>query len=240
MQTEVRSRPYSTASIFRLEEVSFALDKSGAHASLSLLSPGNGSFATSRYAASLQKGIAESVDSMLRNPGLEGINNLVGSSFFPMLVDAACFEHLVREQELVENSERKRLAYRLRSVFEIEPLEDGMDHPADQIIENALRSSENQGILDWLVAFSLDTERPNFASSVLRCLGRQTHIGTPAWRAELVRNALATNDIEIRDAAVQAAESWGGLGVVHALRSHNEPESWLQEYILEIVDDLQR
>ena len=41
-------------------------------------------------------------------------------------------------------------------------------------------------------------------------LGRQTDIGNAAWRAGLVRDALATADIEIRDAAVHAAESWGG------------------------------
>ena len=136
-------------------------------------------------------------------------------------------------------AEKERLAYRLRSAFEVEPFGDGMDHPADQIIEDALRSSGSQGVLDWVSAFSLDRERPNFASSILRCLGHQIHIGTPAWRAQLVRNALATDDIEIRDAAVQAAESWGGREVVNVLMLHNEPESWLQEYILEIIDDLQ-
>ena len=157
----------------------------------------------------------------------------------PLIEEAVCFESAIGEQVLVEESERERLAYRLRSAFGIEPFENGMDHPADQIIENALRSSGSQRILDWLGAFSLDTECPNFASSVLRCLGRQIHIGTAAWRAELVRNALATDDIEIRDAAVQAAESWGGLEVVNVLMLHSEPESWLQEYILEVIDDLQ-
>ena len=156
----------------------------------------------------------------------------------PPIEEAVCFEP-ANEQALVESREEERLAYRLRMAFEIEPFEDGMDHPADQIIENALRSSGSQSILDWLSAFCLDTERPNLASSVLRCLGRQTHIGTDAWRAQLVRNALATDDIEIRDAAVQAAESWGGREVVNVLMLHNEPESWLQEYILEVIDDLQ-
>ena len=237
MQTEARFFQDSTASIFGLED-SFVLDQ-GTYNPPRLLPPGTGSFAISPHAASLQKEIAESVNRMLHNRGYEVVvGNPMGSSFFPMLVDIACFEPST-EQALVEEPERERLAHRLRSAFEIEPFEDGMNHPADQIIENVLRSSGSQGILDWLSAFSLDMERPNFASSVLRCLGRQAHIGTAAWRAELVRNALATDDIEIRDAAVQAAESWGGSGMVNVLRSHSEPESWLQEYILEIVDDLQ-
>ena len=158
--------------------------------------------------------------------------------FFPMLVDEACFEQATTQQTFVENREQERLAIRLRAAFETEPFEDGMDHPADQIIENALRSTRDQRILDRFGAFCLDAKRPSFASSVLRCLGRQTHIGTAAWRAGLVRDALAMDDIEIRDAAVQAAESWGGPEMVDVLMSHYEPEPWLRECIPEIIDDL--
>ena len=46
------------------------------------------------------------------------------------------------------------------------------------------------------------------------------------------------DDVEIRDAAVQAAESWGGREVVDVLMSHDEPEPWLRECIPEIIDDL--
>jgi len=38
---------------------------------------------------------------------------------------------------------------------------------------------------------------------------------------------------------IPAAESWGGREVVNVLMLHNELESWLQEYILEVIDDLQ-
>ena len=53
-----------------------------------------------------------------------------------------------------------------------------------------------------------------------------------------MRNALATDDIEIRDAAVHAAEFWGGAKIVDVLMSHNESEPWLRDYIREVVDDL--
>ena len=52
----------------------------------------------------------------------------------PLIEEAVCFESAIGEQVLVEESERERLAYRLRSAFGIEPFENGMDHPADQII----------------------------------------------------------------------------------------------------------
>ena len=134
---------------------------------------------------------------------------------------------------------QSKLAIWLYSAFEDEPFENGMDHPADQIIEDALRSAGDERILEQLGALCLDIERPSFASSILRCLGRQTDIGNASWRSGLVRDALATDDIEIRDAAVHAAEFWGGTEIVDALISHNEPVPWLQDYIREVVDDLE-
>ena len=133
---------------------------------------------------------------------------------------------------------QSKLAIWLYSAFEDEPFENGMGHPADQIIEDALRSTGDERILEQLGALCLDIERPNFASSILRCLGRQTDIGNASWRAGLVRDALATEDVEIRDAAVHTAEFWGGSEILDTLISHNEPVPWLREYIREVVDDL--
>ncbi len=155
-----------------------------------------------------------------------------------MLVDAARYEWTTVERDPHMIEKQNKLSIALYSAFEEEPFENGMDHPADQIIEDALRSSRDERILEQFSALCLDIERPNVASSILRCLGRQTDIGNAAWRAGLVRDALATADIEIRDAAVHAAESWGGAEIVDVLISHNEPEPWLRDCIPEIIDDL--
>lgn len=113
-----------------------------------------------------------------------------------------------------------------------------MHHKAEDIIGQALRSGENPRILEWLRAFSLDDSQPCFAASVLRCLGRQEHLGTSLWRSELVRDTLVLDDVEIRDAAVQAAELWGDREILPVLKSHSEPEPWLRDYIFDIIDDL--
>ena len=135
--------------------------------------------------------------------------------------------------------ERARLLYPLRAAFEAEPVEDGMDHPAEEIIREALHCTEDQrGVLEWLRTFSLDAERPNFAASVLRCLGRQARPGTDSWRTALVRSALIMDDAEIRDAAVQAAESWGGQDMRNVLEAHNEPLDWLRNYVRDVIEDL--
>ena len=109
----------------------------------------------------------------------------------------------------VEDRKQDRLAAELWAALEADPFEDGMRHPAEEIIEEALRSRESQRVLEWLKDLSLDTTHPSFSAEVLRCLGRQTHPGTASWRAGLVRDGLAVDDVEMRDAAVRAAEWWG-------------------------------
>lgn len=134
--------------------------------------------------------------------------------------------------------ERVRIETQLRSAFETDPLEDGMDHPAEHIIAEALQSNQHEAALAWLKEFSLNAEQPSFAASVLRCLGRVNHIGTALWRTELVRQGLAADNVEIRDAAAQAAESWDDSKMLHVLETHSDTEPWLQAYIQDIIEHL--
>ena len=150
---------------------------------------------------------------------------------------ATAGRELIDDQEQTDQ-EQTRLAHKLHSAFETEPLEDGMHHEAEEIIEQVLQSGEDPRILDWLSAFSLDDTQPAFAASVLRCLGRQEYLGTSSWRSALVRDALALDDVEIRDAAVQAVELWDDRHILPVLKSHCEPEQWLRDYIFDVIDDL--
>ena len=143
-----------------------------------------------------------------------------------------------KEQKITE-SLLDEIANKLHAAFEADSLEDGMHHKAEDIIKQALQSGEDPRILECLRDFSLDAEQPVFAASILRCLGRQEHLGTSSWRSALVRDALALDDVEIRDAAVQAAELWGDQDILPVLKSHSEPESWLRDYICEVIDDLE-
>ena len=204
-----------------------------------LLANGRESLATSLDAALLQKSMLELACRLFLSWAAESsIDTPLRESLFPALVDVAGCRPPRQERSLVESREQEQLAARLRAAFDAEPLEDGMDHPAGQIIDKALRSREDQQVLEWLKAHSLDAAHPSFAASVLRCLGRQTHPGTSSWRAGLVRDGLAMDDVEIRDAAVQAAELWGDLGLLDVLESHSEPVPWLRDYISGVIEDL--
>ena len=130
------------------------------------------------------------------------------------------------------------LEARLHLAFEAEPVEDGMDHPAEDIICGALAAAASSPVLEWLRGLCLDATRPHFSASVLRCLSRQPRPGTSEWRIDLVGAALKANDPEIRDAAVQAAEHWRDAGIREVLRSHNESLRWLRSAIEDVIEDL--
>ena len=132
--------------------------------------------------------------------------------------------------------DRERLLHALRETFEAEPLEDGMDHLAEAIIDNALKTKDDIRVFDWLLDICLDAGNPTFASSVLRCLGRLSCPGTESWRTDLVSRSLAIDDAEIRDAAIQAAEYWGGEEIRKVLEVHDDPLPWLQDYARDVVE----
>lgn len=138
-----------------------------------------------------------------------------------------------------QNQRREELVAKLWAVFQANPVEDGINHPGEVAIREAFQSMDGYPVLEWLKAFSVDTAHPHFAASVLRCLGRQQKAGTARWRMEVVRKALSIDAVDIRDAAAQAAESWGGAEMRDVLQEHTDPVPWLQEYILDIINDIE-
>ena len=142
---------------------------------------------------------------------------------------------------VVDDSGQVQLADMLRESFEVTAVEDGMQHPAEQIIAEALESPNSQRVLQWLQDFCTDAAQPSFAASVLRCVRHHANIGTVEWRVGLVRAGLALPSVEIRDAAVQAAETWGAAEFCDVLRAHvetAETKAWLRQYILDVINDL--
>ena len=104
----------------------------------------------------------------------------------------------------------------------------------------ALAAEKPDVALRWIRSIYLDTTRPTFAAGVLLCVARLPGVGNAGWRARLVRGALAADDVEVRDAAKQAAEHWGDPGLRRTLSAHSEPVGWLDEYRRGVMEDLGR
>ena len=143
------------------------------------------------------------------------------------------------QEATTQESTKARLKARLQTAFDSDPLESGLQHPAEMIIAQSLNDDTDQRAFDWVRSFCLGVSAPAFAASVLRCLGRLESPGDAESRRALVREALRLENVEIRDAAAQAADSWSDAGLIGVLQAHVEPEAWLQDYIREILADLQ-
>ncbi len=136
------------------------------------------------------------------------------------------------------NAEKKKFRSWLMNAFDVEPLESGVTHPAEEIISQFLLKLKGPLVFTWLEELIVNTTRPAFVSSIILCLGRFEQLGTPDWRATIIRQSLASENTEIRDAAAQAAESWGGSSIRDILLQHDEQVLWLHDYIQSIVEDL--
>lgn len=152
---------------------------------------------------------------------------------FPAMVDRAALDP---SNDVIAEG-RERLEAALWNAFDAEPLEDGMTHPGEQVIAAAVQRSENA--LSWLRHIALIATVPAFAASTLRCLSR-IDIGTVEWRAQLIADVLASEDVQMRDAALQAAEGWGGGRLRKVLESHlaSEPVDWLRQAMEEVAESM--
>lgn len=130
------------------------------------------------------------------------------------------------------------LLNQLMSDFVSAPVEAGMEHAAEHTLCKALSTDSDEDILDWIAEFCTDVERPSLSASILLCLANLPKPGTTEWRVNLVRNALGTGHIEIKDAAVQTVELWGDHDLAKVLASHQEVVPWLRDYIEGVIDDL--
>lgn len=57
-------------------------------------------------------------------------------------------------------------------------------------------------------------------------------------RRFIVSMGLTNEDIQVRDAAITAAENWEGADLADILAAHNEKEDWLREYMERVIVNL--
>jgi hypothetical protein len=121
----------------------------------------------------------------------------------------------------------------LEVLFADLPIEDGCEHPAEQRLEVWLERFP----LDGVAALTNVLEDGTYPRSpeLLRCLGRLPYHLIRPHGAEIIRMALASKSIPLRDAAVRAFELWREPSLVPVVREHTETVAWLAEYIRRVL-----
>lgn len=130
-----------------------------------------------------------------------------------------------------------QLENQLKAALESAPLEDGYSHAAEILLEKAIRNYGDRAG-DWLVGvLSNQDQNDIFKAELLRLLSRLKPF-TSTWRVDIIKLGLSSSSLEIRDAAVQSAESWEEAEAIQLLEAHKEPCNWLADYTSRVIRDL--
>ena len=125
-------------------------------------------------------------------------------------------------------------------LLEVEPIDDGYSHPAEEVIEKALKKHNTLAPI-WVQAIYFENfKRPAMAAGILRCVGRLKNTLVEPWGRSMARRGLSHHDVEVREAAIRALEMWGGQESAEALKNHvdSEPVVWLKNYLNQVIKDL--
>jgi hypothetical protein len=121
----------------------------------------------------------------------------------------------------------QKLRHSYLTALTAEPVLDGYDHIGSALLEESA-SMYPELTLRWLLEL-LSGTRGSASADTLRLLARTIAFGETA-RSALVRTALASDSSEVRDAAMQAVESWRDVELFRLLRAHTERDEWLRDY----------
>ena len=119
------------------------------------------------------------------------------------------------------------------------PVEAGVCHEVEGLIEQAIQHHGPSPVLNQ-VAGVIEDGPDGLAASLLLCMSRVDQPGTPRWAAGLIRTALSSESVAVRDAAVQAAEVWAGPSTLNILEAHSEERGWLADYLADVTDDMSK
>ena len=122
----------------------------------------------------------------------------------------------------------------LRAGFHNRPLENGLDHPAEGTLIQAIEILGPDTVLPWITEYLAEPSY-QFQADLITCLSRIVPPGHTDWPASVVALGLGSADLSVRDAAASAAENWLNPQVVQILQDHREPEPFLAKTIREIL-----
>lgn len=135
------------------------------------------------------------------------------------------------------------LLLRVLGALDREFVLDGMDHGAESTLDDLLREAPGLAFEAFVDLTRSGDHR--LAADLLRLLGRSPAVAaspSPYFatsRRFLLVRALESPSVDVRDAGVCAAETWGDLGLVPVLRGHRDPVAWLAEYAVAVAADVE-
>lgn len=140
----------------------------------------------------------------------------------------------------IETHDRNIFRFRLLRALRDEPVEDGVFHEAEAILEKCFLRFPNNAPT-WVRALykQLDVS-PGLAAGLLQCLGRVDYDVVGSVGRFVAMAGLQHSDAEVRDAAICAVEQWRRVELRDLLLGHRDSISWITEYAESVAEDLLR
>lgn len=198
------------------------------------------------YPGNRIRGISPSSNQVLGNyigTDITGTNDLASLAYHGVYITGSTegtIDTTSSQTALDEKTAKNEFRRNLLRRIEIEPIEDGYTHSAEEILEKAAMEYRPFWS-DWVQSIYLEhLNKPAIAASILRCVGRLELDLVKSWGMLMAISALSHPDLELREAAVRALELWGGEQSLQALKTRVdvESDSWLLDYIKETIEDL--
>ena len=122
----------------------------------------------------------------------------------------------------------------------LEPVEDGISHAIERVMQELLRKSSRVGS-DWInTSFQrlIEEKKEAAAAGLLQCIGRIKSNALNDIVSGLVSQGLAHSSAQVREAAISVVEQIGDTDLTSLLRSHSDPVPWLNRYAEQVLRDL--
>ena len=125
----------------------------------------------------------------------------------------------------------------LTASFRRRGVKDGDNHPSEKLICNVIQTGtpENQKLLENIAVDASDSVT---AYGVLHTLPQVDVPWDNQRKANLIRRALSSTDITIRDAGIRATEHWPCPETLAVLEQHTDPDQILADYANAVVSDV--
>lgn len=135
---------------------------------------------------------------------------------------------------------KEHFFFQMLSELELEPVEDGVSHAVERLMQDVLTKSAQLG-LQWIKASFhrlIEEEKDSAAAGLLQCIGRIKSQALDSINSELVTRAIGHENAEIREAAISVVEQSEDKNLLAILSEHNDPVPWLARYTKQVLSDL--
>jgi len=149
----------------------------------------------------------------------------------------ALWENILNKRCLLQFKEKHT-----RELFRIireQDFEYGFDSSADVFVRK-LMEQNSVVTKEWLntvfIEYSHDTK---IIIGLLQVISHLEYFEIYPQGPTMALAALAHTDSEVRECGIRAFENWGTIDSIDVLRNVEYPEKWLQEYVAQVISDLE-